>query len=59
MTRRLVAAALLAGTVGFVAAPAMASHEEVRVCIGGDDRNNPGRMIGLCIDNPLDIVPQS
>jgi hypothetical protein len=59
MTRRLVAAALIAG-LGLTAAPALASHDQHDdgdlICVGGDDRNNPGRMIGYCVSNPLEII---
>ncbi|HEX8002471.1 MAG TPA: hypothetical protein VF519_07230 [Mycobacteriales bacterium] len=58
MTRRLVAAAVLAGSFGVLAAPAFASHGDAQVCLGGQDRNNTGRVIGYCIDieNPLDHI---
>jgi hypothetical protein len=48
---RLVAATLLAG---LLASPAMATQNDAKVCVGGDDRNNTGRMIGFCIQNPFD-----
>jgi hypothetical protein len=54
MTRRLVAAALIAGSVGFVAAPALAQHHDNSVCIGGDGRD--GRMIGYCVNDPRSVV---
>lgn len=55
MTRRLVAAALIAG-LGLMASPALAAHDGDLICVGGDDRNNPGRMIGYCVSNPLEII---
>lgn len=58
MTRRLVAAAVLAGSVALVASPAVANHNDAEFCVGGDSRQQTGRMIGYCfkIDNPLDRV---
>ena len=53
MTRRLVAAALIAGSFGLVS-PALAQHNDAEFCLGSDDRQNAGRMIGYCIrlDDP-------
>lgn len=53
MTRRILAAVLLAGTVGLVAVPAHAAADGI-LCIGMDQQGSPGRMIGLCMDNPAD-----
>lgn len=56
MTRRLLAAALLASTLGglAVATTAHAAKDGNIICIGGDDSQHPGRMIGYCI--PEDIL---
>lgn len=47
---KLVAPLVLLATLAS-ATPASA----VRVCVGGDDRNNPGHMIGVCVENPMDV----
>jgi hypothetical protein len=57
MTRRLVAATVLAGSVALMAAPAFAYHHDARACIGGDDRNTPGRMVGFCLEDPRTSIP--
>lgn len=55
MTRRLVAAALIAG-FGLTVSPALAYEDQQMICVGGDDRNNPGQVKNVCIHNPLEIV---
>ena len=55
MTRRLAAAALMAGSLGFLAVPAVASHHDGRVCIGGDSHGS-GRMVGYCVEDPRSVL---
>lgn len=54
MTRRLAAAALIAGSLGLFAAPAVAGHHDNSLCIGGD--RGPGQMYGYCIADPRSVV---
>ncbi len=52
MTRRLIAAAVLAsavGGLGLATLPAHASTEDFNVCIGGDDQNRPGYTQKICV----------
>jgi len=55
MTRRLAAAALIAGSLGLAASPALANHhQDGTVCIGGDKGTGP--MFGYCVDDPGRLV---
>jgi hypothetical protein len=50
MTRRLVAAALLAGSLGVVASTAVAyASPGNEVCLGGDSAHSPGRSVYYCL----------
>jgi hypothetical protein len=55
MTRRLVAAAAIAASLGgaaLTAVPAQATtHEKPLVCVGGDNQRGPGAT-GACIYDP-------
>lgn len=55
MTRRLAAAALIAGSAALLAVPAAAQHDDNRVCIGGDGTGS-GRMFGYCVEDPRSVV---
>lgn len=57
MTRRLLAAALLAALAGSgVAATSASAHEdESIICIGGDNQRKPGYYQGICIDRLINI----
>jgi len=56
MTRRLAAAALVAGTLGLAAVPANAGHDST-VCVGGDTK--PGRITAVCVNDPASAVKVS
>ena len=51
MTRRLLAALALTACAGAVfAAPASAQNEDGWICIGSDNRREPGSHYAICIE---------
>jgi hypothetical protein len=56
VTRRLIAAATLAATLGglaLTAVPAHASHgHDNLICVGGDNTKRPGYGTMACIEDP-------
>ena len=58
MTRRLLAAASLVAVIGGFGAAALPAHADTPdgyVCIGMNDKKNPGYMDALCIDEWINI----
>lgn len=53
MTRRLAAALLVAGSLGALAGPALASHNDGRICAGGD---RGASMFGYCVEDPRSVI---
>ncbi len=58
MTRRLVATALVAASLGAITLTTVAHAEpDGSVCVGSDDSRTPGRGYYVCLDDTFQIHP--